>query len=260
MSKIITLITDLDKSGFYLGEVYGTIYRHFLSSILIDVAFVSPRNIHEAAYISKKIYATFPQKTVHLLLIEERRKPEKILIAEEDGHYFIAPDNGILSLVLQETNLHVFEMNEKQMRWQKNEPAQRIKMGVIAALIASGKLPEELGSLYVNMIEKKYTPASYQSQEIAGNVIFVDQFGNLITNVSKMEFENLKKNFNDFIISIKYKSEFLNSLHIDFANSNEGELIAYFNQHEDLVIAIKNGNAKKLLGMKIGDSIKINFQ
>ncbi len=260
LNGIITLVTDLKDQDYYLGSVKGTIYSAFKGAQLVDISnSVEHFDTRQAAIIIKNSWYTFPVGTTHLVLVEDRTiVTDKLLMAEEGGHYFVAPDNGIFSLLFEDLNLKIFEIDNKLIYNSNKRMPIRLLMATVAAKIASGIAPQELGRLKVDTVKKTLLGVGISENGINGSVIFIDQFQNMITNITETDFESARKG-RGFTISVR-RGDWLNRIHHNFNEVPEGGLVCHFNSLGNLVISINKMKSRKLTGLQLESPVNIKFE
>jgi len=194
---IITLTTDFGSKDPSVGAVKGAIYSELGNEVtLVDITHkVSPFDLYETAYILKNAYANFPKGTIHIIGVDSSITPEiKHIAVQYNGHYFISADNGILSLIALEIKPEaIFEINLPDVQ-QVNFPVLDIFVRVACHLGRGGSL-----SIIGNQIETykqlgKTEPIIQQKGKIIlGNVIYIDNYGNVVTNISKELFTSIQQ-------------------------------------------------------------------
>jgi S-adenosyl-L-methionine hydrolase (adenosine-forming) len=267
VSGVITIITDLGEKGFYLGSVKGAILKEFPKANIIDITkSITHFEISEAVYVLKNSWHHFPEKTVHLVLVENRTiTARKILAAEHENHFFVAPDNGILSLFFEERNLKIFEIDKRELNPSNNTLPSRLLMAVTAAKIAAGTSPADIGKLKVDLFRKTSPPPVVTPNSIRGSVIYTDGFSNVITDITQQLFDEVGQNrqFNLFVKrkeNERHRSESITLIHKDYSDVPEGEKVFHFNSTGNLVVSINKGKATSLLGLMKDSIINIEFQ
>lgn len=259
MNGIITLVTDLKDQDYYLGTVKGTIYSAFGGAKIVDISNTVPHfDVRQAAIMLKNSWKNFPEGTTHLALVEDRAiTARRILMAEDSGHYFVSPDNGMFSLLFDELNLKIFELDKSIINPKNNRKPSRLLMALTAAKIALGTNLSELGSLKIDMVKKTFLAVGITDASISGAVVFIDQFNNMITNIMKDDFETIGKGRN-FNISIR-RGNWVNKIYNDFDEVAEGELLCHFNASGNLVVSINKMKSARLTGLQLESPLQIDF-
>lgn len=274
---IITLTTDFGEKDYYAGAIKGAIYSELENAKIVDISHsVSPFNIPEAAYIIKNAYNNFPEGTIHLVGIDSELTPENKHIAVLlDGHYFICANNGIMSMIcsdrspdkIVEINIH----NNVETNFTVLDVFVKV-----ACHIARGGTLEVIGKVIksIKPITNLKPIVNDEQSQIIGNVVYIDNYGNVVTNIKKHFFKNIEKG-RAFEISIRsYKFKIIHNTYSDVVNfklpkekrNDEGKGLVLFNSAGFLEIAIYKsnketvGSAASLMGLDYRDTITINFE
>jgi len=274
--SIITLTTDFGTKDHFVGAIKGTIYSELPDARIVDISHhVSPFNITETAYILKNAYKSFPEGSIHIVGVDSELSFENNHIALLlDNHYFICPDNGIISLLASEINPEkIVEINIHD-RIETSFPVLDVFVKV-ACHIARGGTLEVIGKItpdYTKMIELQ-PKISNDATSIYGNVIYIDNYGNVICNISKKLFQDIGKGRNFEINANKYSFDKIYNKYseiVDFSlpkeqRQKDGSKLALFNSADYLEIALYRSNldtvggASSLLGLNYRDVITIKF-
>ena len=275
--SIITLITDFGYKDHFVGQVKGDIYIKYPEANVVDISHeVSPFNIMEAAYILENCYKNFPENTVHIIDVDsERTKEKKHIIMYLDNHYFITADNGILSILSQNINPQV--IYEITIHEDLNSVDSSTKIFTeVACHLAKGGKPEIVGKNIekIKSVKNLKPFLNDDQKQIVSSVIYIDNFGNVVTNLKKSYFEEIRKG-RDFEISARnYKFSKIYNKYSDIVNyttpssqrNDEGKGMVIFNSNDLLQISIYRSNpmnvgtASSLMGLKIYDSVTITFK
>ena len=272
--SIITLTTDFGTKDHFVGAVKGAIYTQLPDAKIVDITHqISPFNITETAYILKNSYKSFPDGTIHIIGVDSELSIESKHIAILlDNHYFICPDNGLISMITSEIKpKKIVEINIHD-RIDSSFPVLDVFVQV-ACFIAKG------GSLNVIGIEiescKKMIeiqPKTNESQtKIIGGIIYIDNYGNVITNISKKHFQEVGKGRPFKLTAGRYVFTKILHKYNEIVNDNsinkmsDGERLVLFNSAGLIEIAVYRSNldtvggASSLLGLKYRDTITIEF-
>ena len=219
--SIITLITDFGNKDHFVAKIKGNIYSNYNQAKIVDISNnVSPFNIMEAAYILENSYKSFPEKTVHIIDVDsEKTEEKKHIIAFLDNHFFISADNGILSILSQSVNPEkIYEINIDEQLNQIDSSTQIFSK--VACHLAKGGKPE-LVAKEINKIKsvKNLQPfINDDLSQIISSIIYVDNFGNVVTNLKKELFEKIQKG-RTFEISVRnYKFKRIYNNYSDIVN------------------------------------------
>ena len=272
--SIITITTDFGVKDYMLAAVKGSILKELPDACLVDVSHhISPFDLEEAAYIVKNVYPNFPQGTVHIIGVDALpNKHKKLLAAEIEGQYFLAADNGVLSLIMAEIRpTKIVEITLNQYEEFSNFPTRDIFVRVACHLIRGGIL--EIIGKSVNEYKElnNIKPIIKEDKTLVGTVIYIDNFGNVITNITKNFFEEFRKG-REYEIQVRNLT--FNKINTKYSDAvkdfdNEvifhGDSIILFNSSNYLEIAIykpnvnTHGSANTLFGLKKGDNIYVNL-
>jgi S-adenosylmethionine hydrolase len=256
---IITLISDLGYKDYYLPALKGTIYSQWADATIVDITHeIKPFDTLHAAFVLKNSYPNFPKGTVHLIGINAEASIHQPHIAvQKDDQFFIGADNGIFSLLFSSPPDKIIELNIKQESDCLTFPLRDVFVKAACHLARGGTI-ELLGIKRTELIEKTmFRPAS-DNYMIRGNVLYVDIYENVITNVSRDHFHEVGKG-RPFTIYFR-KSEYnISSICTKYSDVPEGEKLALFGTSGYLEIAINKGTAARLFGLKQNDSLRIEF-
>lgn len=275
---IITLTTDFGEKDYFVGAVKGAIYNELDQVRIVDISHsVSPFHISEAAYIIKNAYRSFPKGSIHIIGIDSEFTPEnKHLAVLLDEHYFICANNGILSLLASEIKPEkIVEINIHDTT-QTNFPVLDVFVRV-ACHIARGGTLDVIGR-NINEIRylKQFEPiVNSEEDQIIGHVLYIDNYGNVVTNITRKLFEQVGKG-REFVISArmltfkKIYESYSDWINFDVAKEERGEeggkKLALFNSEGNIELAIYKsnpstvGSAATLFGLEIRDTVTINFE
>lgn len=273
---IITLTTDFGEKDHFAGAIKGAIYSELPEVRIVDVSHsVSPFNISEAAYIILNAYSSFPKGTIHIIGIDSELNPENKHIAVSlDDHYFICANNGIMSMICAEIAPEkIVEINIHD-KIETNFPVLDVFVKV-ACHIARGGTLEVIGKV-INTIKpiKNLNPfVNDDKNQIIGSVIYIDNYGNVVTNIKKKFFEDIQKTRAYEISARNHKFTKIYSRYSDIVNfeieeskrNDEGKGLVVFNSSGYLEIAVYKsncstvGSASTLMGLKTMDTVTVNF-
>lgn len=226
---------------------------------VIDITHEIPHfDILTAAYIIKTSYNKFPKGSIHYIGLtgpDNHDVEFPFLIVESDGHYFIGFDSGIFSLVLDEKPKKVFHLNVRQHEDRK--VVEELMLDTLVKL-GSGMKPSELGKEQDDVLKSYFAVPTTDASTIRGSIIYIDSFGNAIVNVTREFFEKEFKN-REFSIFMRKSDYTISKISKSYEDTENGEIVAFFNTNGFLEIALNRGNAAGLLGLKVMDAIRIEF-
>ncbi len=273
---IITLTTDFGHKDHFVGAIKGTIYKELADAKIVDISHsISPFNIQECAYLLKNSYKAFPEGTIHIVGVDSEPTLENQHIAVlVDGHYFIAANNGVICLITSEIEPEkIVEINIPNPV-HGSFPVLDVFVQV-ACHIARGGTLEVVGKPFTALKElREFSPrVSDNGKTITGSVIYIDNYGNVVTNIQKSLFEAYR-NGRKFELSARNKKmteihhKYSDIINFDLEKNQRkgpGDLLALFNSSGYIELAIYKSNlntvggASTLLGLDYRDTITINF-
>lgn len=274
--SLITLTTDFGTKDHFVGAVKGAIYTELPDAKIVDITHeISPFNITETAYILKNSYKSFPDKSIHIVGVDSELSSENKHIAILlDNHYFICPDNGLISMIASEINpTQIVEINIHD-RIESSFPVLDVFVQVACFIARGGNLGvigKEIQT-YKKMTEIQPKIDATQTQ-ILGSVIYIDNYGNVISNISQKLFNEVGKGRAYRIKARRYTFNKIQQKYNEIINYKieedrkhyDGNKLAIFNSAEFLEIAIYRSNLKTvggastLLGLSYRDSITVEF-
>ncbi len=272
---LVTLTTDFGLKDYSVAVIKAALYQSFPTAIVVDISHqISPYDPSQAAYILKNAYPSFPQGSIHIIGVESELTPEnKHLAMRLNGHYFIGADNGIFSMIadgiqpeaIVEINIHEAVVTAF--------PVLDIFVNVAAHLMRKGTL-DVIGRPITNFKELTDIKPVINKNQILGSVIYIDNYGNVITNITRKIFEEVGKQ-SPFTIrarTVRFHAIYETySQAIEFnlpkeKREEDGKKLALFNTagHLELAIYKSNpatvGSAASLYGLDYRDPITIEFE
>lgn len=274
--SIITLTTDFGHKDYFVGALKGKILSELKEATLIDISHsIDLFNTLEASYCIEAAYSSFPKGTIHIIGVDSERVADTQHIALQwDDHFFICADNGILNALLQKKVAQKMVAINIHERLQSNASDMDVFVAV-ACHIARGGLLNVIGKDISELkpINAVNSSVSDDLKTLKGQIIYIDSFGNCVTNISQKQFVEVARN-RKFEIQIKNKK--LTRIHKNYSDfpvatnkqlkDFEGDFLALFNENGFLEIAIYKSNPKTvgaastLLGIKFRDTITIEFK
>jgi len=247
MPPIITLLTDFGTADSYVAEVKAVIISSALGAALIDVTHeVPPGNIRAAQFILSRAWHRFPRGAVHCVVVDPGVGTERrALAAEAAGHYFVAPDNGVLSPLPAETRF--FELPVPAGAAPTFHA--RDVFAPAAASLANGTALAHLGRLITDPHRSPLPASRLDGLTAVGEVIYVDRFGTLVTNIPAESVEPGSR--------VRLAGTDVGSLRRTFGDVERGQLLAYVGSGGTVEVAVRDGSAARLLGVGVGTEVRV---
>ena len=265
---IITLLTDFGLSDSYVGVMKGVMLQINPDLKFVDITHKIPQgDIKRTAFRLFTAYKYFPKQTIHLVVVDPgvgtKRHP---IIVETPDYYFVGPDNGIFSWIYSKENFKVYKINTNQptavngQQTISNTFHGRDIFAPTSARLSSGIKPEALGKQLAKWVAFKLPTSTPQlttrnPQLIQGEVIDIDRFGNLITNIRKSDCRGGSRT-TPTKFEIKIGNYVIHELKTSYEETSP---IAIFGSSGFLEISLPNGNCADFLHAKIGTKITIKI-
>ena len=253
---IVTLLTDSGESDHYVAAIKAKIISVNPGLRIEDLSHkIKPNDIAHAAFVLKSVFRDFPKGTVHLVGVDASgSKGDAFIALQLEDHYFVGVDDGLFGLISDRPHQNLVELNS--ITTINTTFPERDVFAPAAAKIASGVALSDLGRpmpSFKKMIDRQVKATKKQ---IAGHVVRVDGFGNLITNIPKETFEILSKGKG---FTISFGGEKFRRIHSQYQQADQGECFIVFNSLGVMEIGIYKGNASDLLGLDYDSMINIVF-
>jgi len=259
---IIGLLTDWGETDYFVGACKGVMLTIEPDLNLVDITHgVTPFDIQEGANILLYAAREFPEGTVFLAIVDPgvgtERKP--LLVVTQNDKYFIAPDNGILTLVINEMGVKkVYELkNDKYFRPGKisKDFHGRDIFSPVAAHIASGDSVSELNSKDLVMFPIK--KSKVENKTAIGYVVYLNQYGNIIVNIIQDDFDALDIKLGDYVnVKIGDKTQKI-KVGTTYGDVPEGDWVCFIACNDVLEIAINWGNANEFFQTELNSIVKL---
>jgi S-adenosylmethionine hydrolase len=246
---LLTLTSDIGVHDFIPGAIKGQLLCTNSSFQVIDIThMLSPFNYPQAAYVCRNAIRNFPKGTFHLILLNLfDEKHDHLLLIEHDGHYIGCADNGLITMILEEAPQKVVSLNMKAVQ-QKNALNFVNVFADAFNRILQGEKLESIGEASVSIKVKNPLRPLLGSNWMEGQIIFIDNFENVIINIQKDDFDTHRKGRNFSIVFMR--DEKIEKISETYSDVQEGEKLAHFNSAGYLEISINKGNAAGLLGLQ----------
>ena len=258
--SVISLITDFGLKDNFVGVIKAVILKINPSAGIIDICHeVKPQDITEAAFLLMSSYNYFPSGTVHLAVVDPGvGSGRKKILVKTKNYFFIGPDNGILSLALKkETPLKIIQITNQRyfLKPVSNTFHGRDIFAPVCAYVSKDKYNiERFGRRIKSFKELELPKVNMTPNSLTGEIIYIDRFGNLISNIDKNILENFVKN-KKFKIDIKGRT--IDRLSSSYSEGSYLKLIALMDSFNYLEIALNCSSARDYLGVDKGAKIKI---
>ena len=253
---IVTLTTDLGKNNYNIASLKGAILTSSPGCQIVDISNeISNYDIPEAVFMAGNSYKFFPKRTIHVIVVNAYYASRvRILLMEKEGYYFIAPDNGILSLLHDD-----IEGDEIRYMEYGLEPGDLFyAIAKFAGEVGAGKPLSEIGLEAVKINKKIGIKPVISGNIIRASVVFIDKFGNAVLNIRKEHFDKLNGNR---AFELQYGPKgIINKISKKYSDVPYGDELCLFNSAGYMEIAVNMGRANELLGLEKGSIVEIKFE
>lgn len=252
---LITFMSDSGDVDHYVAAVKAKIFSLSPNAQVVDISHhIKPFDIAHAAFVLQAVYKDFPVGSVHIIGIntQDSRSVKHVAVKMGD-HYFVGPDNGVIALLAEEAQKVVVQLPGDT----KSTFPEKDLYANAATFLANEKSIYELGVELDGLSQVIPRQLKVTDDRLVGNVIHIDHYGNVITNITKSVFEATRAERNYEITFGREKEDRLSRSYFD---KEEGDCIIFFNASGFMEIAINKGNAAQLLGLRMDRPIIISFR
>jgi hypothetical protein len=260
MTRIITMMTDFGMKDGFTAVMKGVILKINPEVTLIDVShLISPQNVREAAVVFNRGAGYYPDGTIHICVVDPgvgtARRP---MAARFGTQTYVGPDNGLITLMHARAQREgwpmVFYHLDQPQYWLpevSNIFHGRDIFSPVAARLALGLPLESVGSPIADPVLLPISPVETTSNGLRGEIIHIDHFGNIATNIRAADLNGLGE------VTVRVRKADIRGLVRTFGDRPVGELVALINSVGELSLAVVNGDAAGRLGAQVGDKIEV---
>lgn len=258
---LITLTTDFGTGSPYVAQMKGVILSLCREVDLVDISHaIGPQNIREGAVVLADATPRFPDGTIHVAVVDPGVGTSRpILFAEIGPQRYIAPDNGLLSLLASRQRPQRIRALDNDSFWLPGASQTfhgRDIMAPVAAHLALGASPDDLGPPTAGLHTLRWPQPQKSAEGVSGEVLYVDSFGNLITNLSRGDVQAVGETAR-LIVSCAHRT--IRGLVPTYAAALPRELVALFDSQGRLELAIVRGSAARELAVEAGASVTVTL-
>jgi S-adenosylmethionine hydrolase len=246
---IITLLTDFGSADHYVAEIKGVLLSCAPGVTLVDVTHgIAPGDVRSGAYVLGRTWHRFPPGTIHMAIVDPGVGTSRAALAlAAHGYYFVGPDNGVFTPVLRDAEVEAVVLPTPESASPTFHG--RDLFAPAAAALANGASLQTLGQPFAGMPQRlAYTAPHYEGKTVVGEVVYIDRFGSLVTNLTtelvpeyaRVEVEDLD----------------LGPLRRTYSDVTTGGLLAYVGSGGAIEIAVRNGSAARRLGVGVGGRVR----
>ncbi len=257
---IISLTTDFGVADPYVGVMKGVILSKHRDVAIVDLGHGVPsQSVLAGAFVVKCHHHFFPAGTIHVVVVDPGVGTDRpIIAASAGGHVFLAPDNGILSQTLELYDEVVIHQVTNAELFLQNVSATFHGRDIFAPVSAAlaGGLPIEKVGPRVETYARQPLPAPHREDEtLVGEILFIDGFGNLITNIDRDTLEGFSKGRSP--VTVRFKGVTIHGISQSYLSARHGQMIALIDSYDMLEVAMTSGDARMILDGRTGDSVRV---
>lgn len=252
--QVVTLTTEWRNDDIYPGILKGMLCSRCPGVIIVDNASAIPAfNIAHASFVIRNTYERYPKGSVHIICVHSEADGKSgHLIVKAKGHYFIGNNNGIFNLILN-------SKPDEAVKISREGIIDELEIFADAASgLLQGKQLSELGSPTAEIDERLPLRATIDKDVIIGSIIFIDSYGNVISNITREVFNRVFEN-RDFKISVQSNKNYTRQISKRYSDVPAGELITRFNSLDLLEISINGANISELLSVSLGSAVRVDL-
>jgi S-adenosyl-L-methionine hydrolase (adenosine-forming) len=257
-SGIVTLMTDFGTVDGYVAAMKGALLSTNARAVLVDVTHhISTQDVTEAAFQLATVWSTFPAGTVHMVVVDPGVGGDRrAIVVEAGGHYFVTPDNGLLTLLVSNVPADRAVVLDRPEFFRADVSSTfhgRDIFAPVAGLLASGQVqPQDLGSEVSteSIVRLPWAPAEDRHGQIRAPVVSVDRFGNCRTLLTRRELP-----FNLTSVYVRSRDVTVRGIHSTYSDVPMGKTLALFGSHGGLELAVRGGSAAMSWEIARGDDV-----
>jgi S-adenosylmethionine hydrolase len=258
---LITLTTDFGASSPYVAAMKGVILSLNPAAQIVDITHaIPPQDIRAGAIVLADVTSLFPAGALHVAVVDPGvGTARKIIYAEIAGQRYVCPDNGLLTrLAAREKPSKITSITAEQ--WFRRPVAPtfhgRDVMAPVAARLSLGLDPDQLGPPLTELVQLDWPGATKVAQRIDGEVMAIDSFGNLVTNISRDMLAGVPT---DESVTVACDEHETQGIFTTYADQPPMTLIALIGSSDMLELAIVEDSAAIMLGVKVGAPVQVKW-
>ena len=268
--RLITLLTDFGHADPYVGVMKGVILGIEPTATIVDLTHdVLPQDVLQGAFLLGTAWRHFPPGTIHVAVVDPGVGTDrKALLVQGQEHTFLAPDNGLLSFALPDEEVQDTPFQPYQNRIPSGFSAHALTnpqywrhpvsstfhgrdiFAPVAAHLSAGVSAVDLGEPVETLTRLAVPTPRWHGKGMTGHVIHIDRFGNVVTTLSEGHLPREGKP-----LTIEIGDRRIDGLSETYAA--EESLVALIGSHGNLEVAVRNGSAAELLGVTVGDEVRV---
>jgi S-adenosylmethionine hydrolase len=258
---VVTLLTDFGLRDFFVGAMKGVILAVNRDARIIDISHdIPPQGVREAAFVLKGSYPHFPPGTIHVVVVDPGvGGARKAILVDAGAHLFVGPDNGVFSWIYRDWPCTVVELTEAQFFLPEVSSTfhGRDVFAPVAGHLSLGVYDVgSFGTVVPDPVTIEFPEPVLRSDEIIGEIVHVDRFGNLVTNIPKMM---LRGRVKPGEVVVDVEGTVIEGIAVSYAQKEPGERLAIVGGAGLLEVSVNRGSARDSLRVGVGGRVSISF-
>ena len=257
--RLLTLLTDFGIEDSYVGQMKGVLYSINPDIKLIDLTHsISSGDVFGAAFVLKTCYRAFPGGTIHLVVVDPgvggERKPIVVSTAE---YLFVGPDNGVFSYIYSENRFEIYSISNQDYIAESVSHTfhGRDIFAPVCGHLSLGAKVETVGRRMAEPVRVTLPQPKIEEKDLLGEVIHIDPFGNLVTDISKECFEEFPQDEEVFVEIRGTRIDGMSQSYVE-----KDKILAIFGSSRLLEISLSRGRADEFLGVKTGEPVVVRIR
>lgn len=262
ISPLVTLLSDFGLKDPYVAEMKAVISTISPKTKIIDIShFIEKFNIRMGAFVLASATRYFPKGTVHVAVVDPGvGTKRRALLVETQHAFYTGPDNGLLMLAAQREGIrHVYAITNPKLMLPcvSSTFHGRDVFAPAAAHLANGTPPADFGSQINDYAVPTFAKPLLKAGELSGEVLHIDDFGNIITNITDADLEKIAVKPKE-LLTVRLKNKpWKMSFCTTYGEVATKRVLALIGSHDFLEIAVNQGNASKKFKTKVGDAVTV---
>ena len=258
-SSIVALLTDFGTDDSYVAEMKGVMLSLNPDLRIVDITHsIQPGDILQGAYLLWRSHVRFPSGTIFLSVVDPGVGGDrKIMLLQTDEYIFVAPDNGLLTLIADEREYSAWEVTERSMMLEKVSATfhGRDIMAPVCAQLSMGSVnPSDFGSRLREIVKFRVAGLTATASSIEGEVLSIDRYGNAVTNIPSEQLAELEESAS---IRASFGRDTIGPICKTYSSVKEGDAVAYIGSAGLIELAINGGDFAKRFAVKPGDTVRV---
>lgn len=260
--SLVTLLTDFGEQDYFVASMKGVMLGINPQLRIVDLSHgIPPQNVEQAAFFLRSCYQFFPDGTIHVAVVDpEVGSARRPLLVSTSRHFFLVPDNGLLSHVLRnEVGVEVRAIENKQYRLESEGATfdGRDLFAPSAAWLSKGKPPGSYGRLIYDQVMLPENAPTMNQDRLVGRIVYIDHFGNGITNITRSDLETFRAVAKRDCQGVRIGELLVNGIKTHYGEGALGTPEVLINSNGHVEVFVKQGRAVDRCGFRVGQPVEV---